>query len=1099
MRAESSPHSARRGRVSAACALLLLAGCRAADSPLGGNPPAPSELIAEAVGQSTIRVSWRRSDDPAVTGYELRRRTDLIGPFETIEASLSAGGAARVVYFDTKVEPNRYYGYQVVALTQLGGRSPLSNVGGAKTSPRPGLTIRTATEVATPESADADGFVVVIRGRTDTSSLSVGLNGTRLVSPLAPGQYSLVLRGLAANCATRVSADTVKVVTITDQGTATVQDAEFLVSCRDPRKASIVATLDVVGDTLDRNGVTITTSGIIRADGTPVNERSYFNTQVLTGAPGSVRFDNLRPGDYEVSIGGIDPPCVLNGERNQALKPKALAVDTVRFSLTCRKPVIPVDTVGRPFVLRHRWSTASARPGDRISLLTSLDLSAQPTQQASGIASTTIRFDRNVVRYDSARTTRGFDNLTLAPGTGQVDFQAVTQGAEGPTGNIDIVRTWYTVIGTVGSLVTTSTVLGDVRTPQGTLLNNRARVSEATLNVTAGGAPNQAPTAAITGPPTAVAGTPVSFSGSGSTDPDGSITTYAWTFGDGGTATGANVSHTFAAAGTFTVRLTVTDNGGLSNSRDLSVTVTSAGASVGTVSGVVSSPTRGALSGVTVSVAGGGSATTNSTGAFTIAGVAVGTRSLSLSALPAGCTAPAAQSVTVTANATVTANFTVVCATEGAPVGTLRGRVTRSGGGAGISGAQVTVQPTGGATLAPVTTSADGSYVVNNVPIGTGTGAGAGTVALVEVPTGCTLPSSLPYTGLASGGSVTVDVSVTCQAVTTGTVTGVVTRASNGSAIVGATLTLTPTGGTALAAVTTGATGAYTIGNVPTGGGSITIGALPAGCTNPGPQAYTGVAGGGFITVNIAVTCQTTTTGTVSGVVTRASDGSAIPGATVTLTPTGGTALAAVTTSSTGAYTIGNVPAGDGSIAVGTLPAGCTVPAAQSYTGLVAGQTVTRNIVVTCTPPAAGYPVSLEYGPITTGGPTGRRVQIQVRWSVGSIEAVALQFNLGFNGTALAYASRQFTSNFDFGSQNVAGAGTAGAVLSAAYAAVSPSFETGTFTAVAFTFNIATGFSGTITPTLTVTAASRQGAATAAQNNIVTQTTVTPPAPLIIP
>jgi PKD repeat protein len=49
---------------------------------------------------------------------------------------------------------------------------------------------------------------------------------------------------------------------------------------------------------------------------------------------------------------------------------------------------------------------------------------------------------------------------------------------------------------------------------------------------------------------------------SGSSDPDGPIASYAWTFGDGGTATGVTASHTYAATGTFTVGLTVSDGDG---------------------------------------------------------------------------------------------------------------------------------------------------------------------------------------------------------------------------------------------------------------------------------------------------------------------------------------------------------------------------------------------------------------------------------------------------------------------------------------------------------------------------------------------------------
>jgi len=53
-----------------------------------------------------------------------------------------------------------------------------------------------------------------------------------------------------------------------------------------------------------------------------------------------------------------------------------------------------------------------------------------------------------------------------------------------------------------------------------------------------------------------------SFDGSGSSDPDGQIVSYAWAFGDGAVATGSTASHVYSASGSFTVTLTVTDNRG---------------------------------------------------------------------------------------------------------------------------------------------------------------------------------------------------------------------------------------------------------------------------------------------------------------------------------------------------------------------------------------------------------------------------------------------------------------------------------------------------------------------------------------------------------
>jgi PKD repeat protein len=84
-----------------------------------------------------------------------------------------------------------------------------------------------------------------------------------------------------------------------------------------------------------------------------------------------------------------------------------------------------------------------------------------------------------------------------------------------------------------------------------------------------------APSASFTLSPNPVAvGSPVAFNGSGSSDPDGTIASYNWDFGDGSAAgSGATPSHTYGAPGTYTVTLTVTDNGGETGATNHSVTV----------------------------------------------------------------------------------------------------------------------------------------------------------------------------------------------------------------------------------------------------------------------------------------------------------------------------------------------------------------------------------------------------------------------------------------------------------------------------------------------------------------------------------------------
>jgi len=88
-----------------------------------------------------------------------------------------------------------------------------------------------------------------------------------------------------------------------------------------------------------------------------------------------------------------------------------------------------------------------------------------------------------------------------------------------------------------------------------------------TVTVTA---PNQPPVAAFS---SSCSGLSCSFT-STSSDPDGTISAYSWTFGDGGTSTAQNPSHTYGAGGTATVTLIVTDNQGATNTVSLTLTVT---------------------------------------------------------------------------------------------------------------------------------------------------------------------------------------------------------------------------------------------------------------------------------------------------------------------------------------------------------------------------------------------------------------------------------------------------------------------------------------------------------------------------------------------
>lgn len=84
---------------------------------------------------------------------------------------------------------------------------------------------------------------------------------------------------------------------------------------------------------------------------------------------------------------------------------------------------------------------------------------------------------------------------------------------------------------------------------------------------------NQPPTADANANPTVgQAPLAVNFTGTG-IDTDGTIVSYSWNFGDGGTSTQQNPTHTYANPGNYAARLTVTDDDGATNSDTVNINV----------------------------------------------------------------------------------------------------------------------------------------------------------------------------------------------------------------------------------------------------------------------------------------------------------------------------------------------------------------------------------------------------------------------------------------------------------------------------------------------------------------------------------------------
>ena len=84
---------------------------------------------------------------------------------------------------------------------------------------------------------------------------------------------------------------------------------------------------------------------------------------------------------------------------------------------------------------------------------------------------------------------------------------------------------------------------------------------------------NKPPVADPDGPYTGTEGALMTFAGSCSYDPDGSIVSYEWDFGDGATGTGVSPTHTYAQEGVYPVTLIVTDNDGATDTKSTTAAV----------------------------------------------------------------------------------------------------------------------------------------------------------------------------------------------------------------------------------------------------------------------------------------------------------------------------------------------------------------------------------------------------------------------------------------------------------------------------------------------------------------------------------------------
>ncbi len=213
------------------------------------------------------------------------------------------------------------------------------------------------------------------------------------------------------------------------------------------------------------------------------------------------------------------------------------------------------------------------------------------SEWTAGIPSTGSLPTGDAIDYSGLTDSHSWAKFTEAggPPAGNQPPTADPGGPYSGTASVAIIFDGMGSSDTEGSIVTYDWTFGDSgfgsgATPSHTYLADG--VYNVTLTVTddADATDSMATTATIDavnlspvgdagGPYTAVAGAAVSFDGSGSVDPEGSISLYDWDFDDGNVGSGVAPSHTYIDDGIYNVSLTVTDAEGLTHSDDTSATI----------------------------------------------------------------------------------------------------------------------------------------------------------------------------------------------------------------------------------------------------------------------------------------------------------------------------------------------------------------------------------------------------------------------------------------------------------------------------------------------------------------------------------------------
>ena len=405
----------------------------------------------------------------------------------------------------------------------------------------------TATATTSGSNLDPDGYTVTVDG---TTSQPIATNGGSVTfTGLASGSHTVAISGVAPNCT--VSGGTSQTVSVPSGGTAT---ASFSATCTAPASGAI--TLDTHIGTANQTNLNLLIKGF--DNGNPRHGDAIVATFFWVSATTTNIIDSVTDvtNDANFTRVGNTYHLVRFVHSGNSSTATYVATNVQNFPDTNQTPRLAVranlrETISDGGLELSAWSGVAS------------DFNQAMGASSSGFGSgTTFTADPGAITIAAG---------ALVYGASVVSNSGVVDAAPPPEFTLVNVLSDNVFIHEANYLVSATARSVD---PQWRWTFNQPSTWLATvLALNPGTAPtNQPPVAAFSSSCSALT---CSFT-STSSDPDGSIASYSWAFGDGATSTVQNPSHSYAAAGSYTVTLTVTDNQGATNAVSHSVTVTAA-------------------------------------------------------------------------------------------------------------------------------------------------------------------------------------------------------------------------------------------------------------------------------------------------------------------------------------------------------------------------------------------------------------------------------------------------------------------------------------------------------------------------------------------